>query len=65
MNTKIRWFILFIIIIIGGGYFIFNQQADDSQATLTVKSGDFIKEISISGKVTAANKVILTFRFIP
>lgn len=50
-----------IIILLIAGFWIFGGNGNGNEGFLTVKRGDFVKEISVSGKVVAAQSVDLSF----
>ncbi len=50
-----------LIILIVAGYFVFGRNGNANDNTLVVQRGDFLKEVSVSGKVVAAESVDLSF----
>lgn len=60
-RKQIVWFLL-IISIIGIGYFYFGRTKDTTlQNTVTVKRGDVIQEVSVTGRVEPVSTVNLSF----
>lgn len=49
------------VVILGGGYFLFFSGTDSTQETIVVTRGDFLQQVSVSGKVTASQNVELGF----
>jgi HlyD family secretion protein len=49
-----------VVVVILGSFFLFRGEKTQTQ-TLTVTSGDFLQEVSVSGKVVAAQTVDLAF----
>ncbi len=58
---KYRWYIIVLILVLIGGYFAFGRGNGSEEETLTITPKDFVKEVSVSGKVTAVNDVDLSF----
>lgn len=57
-----KWqYALAIVVIIGAGYYFFVGKGSDLGATMTITSGDFREQVSVSGTVTAAKDVDLGF----
>ncbi|HLP43673.1 MAG TPA: efflux RND transporter periplasmic adaptor subunit [Candidatus Nanoarchaeia archaeon] len=59
-KKQIVWGIV-IVVVAFIGFKIFGGNANDTTGTLTVQRGDFVKEVSVSGKVVAAESVDLSF----
>ena len=52
--------VVFLFVVIIGGFF-FLKMGEDKEKTLVVHSGDFMQQVSVSGKVVAAEHVDLVF----
>lgn len=50
-----------VIVILIVGYAVFSKSSNGDQTTLTVTRGEFVKEVSVSGKVVASDTVDLSF----
>lgn len=50
-----------VVLLVLGGWFFFVRGNGPSEEVLTVVSGDFVQEVSVSGKVVAAQEVDLGF----
>ncbi|HAT68606.1 MAG TPA: hypothetical protein DCS20_03225 [Candidatus Yonathbacteria bacterium] len=61
LQKKIVWFLI-IISIIGGGYFYFGRTKDTTPGnTVTIKRGDVVQEVSVTGRVEPVSTVNLSF----
>ncbi len=59
---KYRWYIFVLVLALIGGYFIFGRGNGEARETLIIRAKDFVKEVSVSGKVTAVNDADLAFK---
>lgn len=60
-RNRIVWILTSAAVLVLGGLIAFNQNGNGREETFVVRRGDFIKEISVSGKVTPAESVDLSF----
>lgn len=60
-KKQIIWAVTIIIIIGAGIFFLNGKKSADTQNTTTVKRGDIIQEVSVTGRVKAASTVDLGF----
>jgi RND family efflux transporter MFP subunit len=56
-----KWIILVAIAILLVGYFVFGHKSEEVVDTRTAMPGDFLQEVSVSGKVVASEDVDLAF----
>ncbi len=59
-RKHIIW-IAIIIIVVGTGFWAFSNNKSTDTNTLVVSRGEFLKQVSVSGKVTASDSVNLSF----
>ena len=59
-KTVIYWAIAAMLVIAAGGYYFYEGRAI-KEDTLTVHPGSFLQQVSVSGKVVAAQNVNLGF----
>ncbi len=58
---KKRILIPLILVLLGVGYVVFGKSGTDSEDIVTVQSSTFIQEVSVTGKVVAAQDVDMAF----
>lgn len=58
-NKKLVWGGIAVIVIIGAYFLFFNKKAE--QETLTITKGDFLQQVSVSGKVASTENLDLSF----
>lgn len=56
---KRKWLVAVVLVILL--FFVFGGKKNDQKETFTVTSGDFIKSVSVSGKVVAKESVDMSF----
>jgi|CXWK01.1.fsa_nt_gi HlyD family secretion protein len=60
-KKKVIWSIVLLAVVAIGIYIATSKTGETTQTTAVVRRGEFIKEVSVSGKVTASETVDLTF----
>ncbi len=60
-RKRVVFSIIGAVILIGIGAFVFSKSGDNTEGTVVVSHGDFVKEVSVSGKVVASENVDLSF----
>lgn len=60
-RKKIIWSVVGVVALVVIGFFIFGGNGNGQDGYLTVRLGDFVQEVSVSGRVVAAQDVDLTF----
>ncbi len=61
MQKKYIYYVIAIVILVIGGVFLSDSQKNTAE-TILIKYGDFINQVSVSGKVVASEEVQLAFQ---
>ncbi len=53
--------LIVLLVIGGGGYYIYTEKNKKTDVTMVVRSGDFVQQVSVSGKVVPTEELDLSF----
>lgn len=60
-RAQVLWTVGIIIVVLIAAFTFFGKNTTGNEQTFTVKRGDFVKDVSVSGKVVASENVDLSF----